>query len=404
MHKNYTAWGMTVSALLIALGLATAGWAADRALANGAAKRTFAEVVRTHFAEWDTNRDGKLEGKELDALMNRAGIHGEAAAALATIKRRERMAVVAEPGEYAVSEQKLLGDHADDGPVKSLDAARGEATEYRYEPHFQQDLALLAKINRRLYAGDGPNFAAMRQGGIGDCYFFSVTGNLAAHHPERIKRMIEPRPNNEFMVHLGDGESISVGALSDAEILVNNSASSLEDGLWLSVLEKAVGREMWRRAPPGKKTGEATDAMASGGSTAHIIQIFTGHQTDSITLRDPQHAKARMTELRERLPVALGAGHLVGVGMGKNPPEGHKKIPHLGYGHAYAVFKYDRAADQVTLWNPWGNDYSPQGKEGTENGFETRHGIFHVPLSTLYHQFSSVVFETNKKLAAQAHR
>ncbi|MBS0207977.1 MAG: hypothetical protein JSS27_03390 [Planctomycetes bacterium] len=395
--------------IVLAVGLAchpalaqpreAASAAAPAHKAGSHATRTFAEVVQAHFAEWDLNHDGKLDAKEIDTLMNRSQIKGEAAAALATIKQRERMRVAATPGEYAVSEASLLHG-ADQGPIKALDAAQGAAKEYRYEPRFQQNLKALTTLTHRLFAGDGPDFKAMRQGSIGDCFFFSVTGNIAAHHPSKLKQMISPQSNGAFEVRFPDGTNITVQHVSDAEMLVNNSAASLEDGLWLTVLEKAFGQRMRATAPAAKRTGEVTDAIASGGSTGKVIEMYTGHEVERITLRDPEHEKARLAELRQAIPAALARGHLVGVGMSDNPPKGHQKVPKLGYGHAYAIFKYDHATDQVTMWNPWGNDFTPKGTPGVENGFETKHGIFHVSLKTLYRQFSSVLIETGKPLTA----
>ena len=50
-------------------------------------------------------------------------------------------------------------------------------------------------------------------------------------------------------------------------MLVSNSASSLADGYWLCVLEKALGKRMCARTRnEAKRTAEVIDAMASGGA------------------------------------------------------------------------------------------------------------------------------------------
>ena len=43
--------------------------------AHGAepAHASFADVVRDHFAAWDLNHDGRLEGKEIDTASCRGG-------------------------------------------------------------------------------------------------------------------------------------------------------------------------------------------------------------------------------------------------------------------------------------------------------------------------------------------
>ena len=367
--------------------------------ANAANHHTFAEVVREHFAKWDLNHDGKLEAAELDELIKRPRIHGDEAAALATIKKRDRHAIAAKITDYAASEQELEKG-VEEGPVRELDTARGESKPFHFEPTYEKLCKQLAEVNRQLYAHDQPDFALLHQGGIGDCFFFSVVGNLAAHQPHRIQRMIEPEERGGYVVHFGDGVEVKVAKPSDVEIVVNNSTYTIEDGIWLTVLEKAVGHRIHDTAPPAKRTKEDTDTIAMGGSTRAIISMFTGHQTDAVKLRDPKAEAERLSELRREITAALHARRLVAISMGKDPPPANngKKVPGLGYGHAYAVFGYDPAIDMIKVWNPWGNDFKPKGPPGAEHGFETKHGEFEVKLETLYRQFSAVDIETTRKL------
>ena len=123
----------------------------------------------------------------------------------------------------------------------------------------------------------------MKQGEVGDCYFFSLTGYLAARKPEKIVRMIVLEPGGNFNVRFFDGEVIPVSAPTEAEMLVNNSASSLSDGYWLCVLEKAVGKRMRATTKnQAKRTAEATDAMAGGGGTGMMIKLYSGHRSQAI--------------------------------------------------------------------------------------------------------------------------
>jgi hypothetical protein len=80
-----------------------------------------------------------------------------------------------------------------------------------------------------------------------------------------------------------------------------------------------------------------------------------------------------------------------------NPESDAQKIPGIGYHHAYAIMGFDLKTDQVTVWNPWGQHFEPKGPEGAGHGFATEHGIFHIPLATLYQHFSTVHLETTER-------
>lgn len=378
------------SAAPFRLGLATLALLTCGAHARGQAGSSFAKVVAAHFAEWDLDRDGRLSASEIDRLMNRPDVRGDAAAALAAIKRRERAASAAERDRYAATEGQLT----DPEPVDPSDPERGGKDVIPYDAMFRYYVHSLSTMSRKLFAGDGPNFQAMKQGPVGDCYFFSLVGYLAAREPKRIARMIVAEADGGYLVRFFDGERVRVGAPTDAEILLNNSPSSLADGIWLAVLEKALGEKMRRAASASNRTREATDAMAAGGTTGLIIRLLSGHRDTEVRLREPRYFHPRLDLLRRVLPQVLAKGMLAAAEMGEEPPAGRAKAPGLGYTHAYAILGYDPATDVIMLWNPWGEDFTPSGPEGPAHGFATRHGVFQLPLRTFYGLFSSVHLET----------
>jgi hypothetical protein len=166
------------------------------------------------------------------------------------------------------------------------------------------------------------------------------------------------------------------------------------------VLEKALGQRLRARSKDlAKRTAEPTDAMAAGGSTATVMTLYSGHKTKAIKLRDRGQAGARLRELRRELPVTLSHGRMASVEM-DNPESDAQKIPGIGYHHAYAIMGFDPKTDQVTVWNPWGQHFEPKGPEGAAHGFATEHGIFHIPLATLYQHFSTVHLETTERATA----
>ena len=173
-------------------------------------------------------------------------------------------------------------------------------------------------------------------------------------------------------------------------MLVNNSASSLADGVWLCVLEKAVGkrRERARSKKPKTRMPEPTDAMSVGGSIVGMMQLFPATPVKSIPLRDPEHAADKLRQLRHELPATLARSIMASVGM-HSCAEGFPKGPRPGL-RARRRPQVDQQSDRVTVWNPWGNDFQPKGAEGPLHGFVTKHGVFHIPLVMLYRHFSAV--------------
>jgi hypothetical protein len=67
--------------------------------------------------------------------------------------------------------------------------------------------------------------------------------------------------------------------------------------------------------------------------------------------------------------------------------------PGLSPDHAYAVLSYDADTDAVELWNPHGENFSPAGAPGADNGYATVKGIFQIPVAQFVRQFSGMAFE-----------
>jgi len=360
-------------------------------------ERTFAEVIGQHFQAWDLNRDGRLEVFEIDRLTSEPSIRGDAAAALAAVKIHERKLREAERRRFAFAPGLVeLQGRIASGPHPTVAAGRlitGPTAPYSYETMFRRLSAELAALPSSLFAHDVPDFRVLRQGPIQDCFFFSVIGSLAALQPRRIVSMIEPLAGGGFVVQFPCGPMIRVPPVTQAEALVNNSFSTLADGLWPVVLEKAVGQIFRDHAMRDRRTAEPTDSIAQGGSTKRAMWLFTGHASYEFILRRPQNEARDLTEIRQILPEALEAGRLATASMGRYPA-GPRKVPKLGYEHGYGVIGFDRQADELVLWNPWGNTFTPNGPEGLEHGFMTRHGVFRVSLKTFYENFSTLHVES----------
>jgi hypothetical protein len=64
--------------------------------------------------------------------------------------------------------------------------------------------------------------------------------------------------------------------------------------------------------------------------------------------------------------------------------------------HVYAVLHYDEKKRHVTVFNPWGNDFTPKGPPGPANGYLTERGKFTVPLEEFHQIFNSISYEIDK--------
>ena len=73
----------------------------------------------------------------------------------------------------------------------------------------------------------------------------------------------------------------------------------------------------------------------------------------------------------------------------------------MGYngGCAYAILGYDAKRQQVSIFNPWGNSFTPKGVSGPANGYPTQRGLFTVPLDQFQQVFTRVFYESDKPLA-----
>lgn len=65
----------------------------------------------------------------------------------------------------------------------------------------------------------------------------------------------------------------------------------------------------------------------------------------------------------------------------------------LAYDHVYAVMDFSAAADALTLWNPWGTDFTPTGPSEPENGYARKKGIFYLTLDEFIAFFSFLAIE-----------
>ena len=231
----------------------------------------FSAMVRKHFEQWDLNHDGKLTPDELGTLFVRPVIKGDKAAVVACLKCLER--------EYLWDEKTPPPFTLDD--LKKYEAAKSAQGKVKvdFDANFLDYKNRIAKTPRVLFPEKAPKLTAIKQSDLmADCFFLCVVGAMVHHHPDELVRMIETKDDGKhFTVHFGGApKPITILAPTDAEIALNTTA--LENGLWLSVLEKAYCARVNRKLPKEQRKKEATDVHgSSGGGSGDAIAFFTGH-------------------------------------------------------------------------------------------------------------------------------
>lgn len=359
------------------------------------APESFAEVVKAHFADWDRDGDAVLGADEIDRACTDPKVVGEAAAAIASLKR------VVRAGTFAVPPLTVEGI-TQPAPV-------AEKKPPNFASTYARSLQRIRGTGRALFVDPTPDLDACRQGPIGNCWFVASIGAFVHRDPDALLAMIK-EVDGGYVVTFSGGRREHVAALTDAELALCGTTG--DEGLWLPVLEKAMGQIRIDGNPKKYTAQTASDALA-GGSTATVIKLLTGHQTARIALHKrvranvtPQPAAENVAppaelavKVRAALLEASQARRLMNcsTNTAKHPPGIASK-------HAYAILGYDRERDVVTVWNPHGNTRTVKGEPGLANGYATKRGVFALPMLEFVQAFSSVVVETGEPVPSAAAR
>jgi len=346
----------------------------------------FRKMVAAFFSRCDADHDRTLTVPEIDAMVTDPAVRGSDAAIAVVFHRH------------------LLRD--DDEKTNGL--AYADALTLAADPKIQHaisaDAAHIQSVNRVVFLGNDPNLSAFHQGRMGDCYLLAVIGDYAFQHPQEVHNMIKSGPDGKFEVTFGNGKKVAVPLLTDAELIMG-AVEGRTHGIWLSVLEKAFA--LLHKDAKEEKTGEeipddeavTSDLIGRGGYYGPVIALFSGHKTAGAPVgrwlkQDPKSAADKMDELLTKLSsehrlMAVGTGH----DKTKALPRG---IPH---GHVLSLLEYFPASRTVRMFNPWGNNFKPNGPAGMVNGYPTQYGIFDMPLADFLRIFSGFTYESDKPVA-----
>ena len=348
-------------ALIVGFGIAEL-----KAQAGGA---DYASVIQSNFPAWAPS--GILTGQAVDRLLTSPGLTPQQSAAVAAMKCGHKD----KSTSFSYSEPQLLND---------------SLVRTRYSELLK---SIQSSCTPSLFAKGRPHFSKLQQGPFGDCFFFCVTGAIVHRNPQTIAVMITPLPQG-YRVRFGNGAAFVVPQPTIAECFAYNSPSTASDGVWVTVLQKAVAQ--WRKThqqAPVSDDPESLDWM-NGGLAFQMVSLYTGHRHKRF--RIPTRLESpEANALRNQLAEAIAQKRLMTMGLvgfkgeaGANPP-GKKDASIVVTHHAYAILGYDRALGLLTVWNPWGIDKQPihpDLPESIRNGYSTHHGVFKIPLRTLITQ------------------
>ena len=363
---------------LLLLFLATARPLAVWAQTN--ADDSFFKAIATNFLTWDKDHNKSLSVEELDAAIEDPGNKGQAAAALAALKRASRST------NYTLPPLTLEN-------IRRL-ATNTPATNQPNLPRlYSQCFKLLSGVtNRDFFASGLPQLNTIRQGRMGDCFCLAPLGAMIQRDPREVASLFSIQPDGRVRVEFGGGP-VSVAPPTDAELAM--TAGNSHDGVWINLYEKAIGEVRNGQVAPEKRSDLPIDAIAKGGSEGRIMSYLTGHRVKWFGFKfahEPATSDAaraaKLDELRQKLAAAASEKRLMACATEK------PTTPGVTPKHAYAVLAYDSEADTVELWNPHGNSFTPKGPPGLSNGYVMTNGLLTVPVAEFVQQFSGVTFES----------
>lgn len=397
--------------------------ASPKAANPDSATATFDATVAQHFDAWDADDDLTLSPDEIDRACIDPKVTGAAAAAIAAIKRVVRSGSYELPpltldGLTKAPRTRAAAPKADaPTPASAGDADRADSGETRpaagapkrapnFAASFRSGLSRIQTTPRVLFADDTPDLDACRQGPIGDCWLLASVGAFVHRDPKALQELVTATKDG-FRVRFADGQSVDVAPLTDAELALSGTTG--DEGLWLPVVEKAMGQLRQLQNPQKHTADTASDALA-GGSTATVLRMLTGKTTERLAFYKKVPAtktpppkppaaepadtvEALATKAHDALAAAFADKRLVtcSTNTAAHPPG-------IAGKHAYAVLGYDAAAQVVTVWNPHGRSRKVDGEPGLHHGYATTKGVFALPLREFVQAFSSMAWETSTPL------
>ena len=210
-------------------------------------------------------------------------------------------------------------------------------------------------VNLPLFGANGPSYADVSQGNVGDCYFVAALAETAMQDPSLIENMIQANGNGTYSVEFHvNGADDFVTVNDELPVMLGgyewNNGSTLEfdnsSTLWSPLIEKAYAQLMEQiGVTPGTDTGQNGNSYADiSGGNGQGISLITGQQYDTYSTSPGENTSSLASTLQNDL---LG-GQEVLLATSDNAVTGN-----LVAGHTFEVISINAAADTAILQNPW---------------------------------------------------
>jgi hypothetical protein len=367
------------------------------------ADKTTAADVRLGFTELNktlkAGAQDKITQVELEKAVGDPGITGSRAQMLVVFKKMLDRFQALDPD---AKEKRITQKAIDEFDQMQLKVASGEIKEGSDEYAFVKDVEaelkhvrdVVKETDRKLFADEknplnSINIEDVKQGPIGNCYFYGATAAVVAADKNIIKDLITEK-DGKYVVTFPNKPPITVEAPTDAELALYPKPG--KDGVWMWVLEKAYGQHCINR--PGDDNPAALTAMLGrfGKGNKSLVpqertegpsfvddglKILTGKKVGWIFNQDrPKMEEQLAAMFTEKPRRAVTADSHVNVVQEKGAPVRW---------HTYSVLDYEAKTKTITLRNPWG--HSPPTVAGTT---DLGNGKFSMDMDTFCKYFSKI--------------
>ncbi len=249
--------------------------------------------------------------------------------------------------------------------------------------------------NGELFAAGGPSVNDIQQGQVGDCYFLSTLGAVAAKDPDAIKNMVRDNGDGTYSVrfYVNDGfGTVPEWVTVDGKLPENSgggtmAASTLTDPTngkqitWVAIVEKAYAAFNSKDHIGG--SGADTYDGTSGGMASNAYQAITGQTAEDVPVWFMSDS-----QLYDHLSQA-NSGQTIMASTDASEDAGSNIVA----SHCYTVLGTETrdGVQYVELRNPWDDS-------GTDLS------TFEIPLSQFRQDYSTVTLpdQTNNTLFSDA--